>query len=129
MGDFIITTTPTLEGYRVVEYLGPVVVPSVGAGDIIKDWLAGFTDMFGGKSRSYQRVFVKFINHGVKQMMEQAKEHKANAVINLRIETTNLSKGKSVISVLLYGTAVIVEKIESSQEDNENAQGIHRQAG
>jgi len=112
----------------VVKYLGPVVVPSVGAGDIIKDWLAGFTDMFGGKSHSYQKVFAKFINQGVREMSEQARQYGANAIVNFRIETTNLSKGKSVISVVLYGTAVVVERIET-QEDSSDGEGVSRQAG
>ena len=80
MNDFIISTTPTLEGYRIVKYLGPVVVPSVGAGDIIKDWFAGFTDIFGGKSHAYQKVFAKFINQSVKEMAKQARQYGANAV-------------------------------------------------
>ena len=128
MQDFIISTTPTLEGYRVVRYLGPVVVPSVGAGDIIKDWLAGFTDIFGGKSHSYQKVFARFINQGVKQMTNQARQYGANAIVNLRIETTNISKGKSVISVVLYGTAVVVKQIKD-QEDSSNGEGVSGQAG
>lgn len=128
MQDFIISTTPTLEGYRVVRYLGPVVVPSVGAGDIIKDWLAGFTDIFGGKSHSYQKVFAKFINQGVREMTNQARQYGANAIVNFRIETTNISKGKSVISVLLYGTAVVVERIET-QEDSSDGEGVSGQAG
>ena len=144
MDNFTITTTPTLEGYRITRYLGPVVVPSVGAGDMIKDWLAGFTDIFGGKSRSYQKVFAKFINQGVKQMADQARQYGANAIVNFRIETTNISKGKSVISVLLYGTAVVVEpacpacrpqsgrRLESeisAEEDTANGKGVDRQAG
>ena len=126
MSNFIISTTPTLEGYRVSKYLGPVVVPSVGAGDIIKDWLAGFTDIFGGKSHSYQKVFARFINQGVKQMTEQAQQYGANAIVNFRIETTNITKGKSVISVLLYGTAVVVEKVEE-KEEGEDGKGVDRQ--
>jgi len=128
MQDFIISTTPTLEGYRVVKYLGPVVVPSVGAGDIIKDWLAGFTDMFGGKSHSYQKVFAKFINEGVSEMTKQARQYGANAIVNFRIETANITKGKSVISVLLYGTAVVVKQIKT-QEESSDGEGLDRQAG
>jgi len=128
MQDFIISTTPALEGYRVTKYLGPVVVPSVGAGDIIKDWLAGFTDMFGGKSHSYQKVFAKFINEGVSEMTKQARQYGANAIVNFRIETANITKGKSVISVLLYGTAVVVKQIKT-QEESSDGEGLDRQAG
>ena len=112
MENVLVSTTPNLEGYRVRSYLGPIVIPTVGAANMVRDWVAGFTDVFGGKSQSYQKVFAKFLNRGVMEMMKQSKENGANAVLNLRIETTNLSKGKSVISIILYGTAVLIEKIE-----------------
>lgn len=119
MQNVLVTTTQTLEGYRIQSYLGPIVIPTVGAGNIFKDWFAGFTDIFGGKSDSYQKVFAKFINQGVMEMMRQAKENGANAVVNLRLETTNISAGKSVMSIILYGTAVVVHKIEEPQNRSE----------
>ncbi|PIP39026.1 MAG: hypothetical protein COX19_09345 [Desulfobacterales bacterium CG23_combo_of_CG06-09_8_20_14_all_51_8] len=109
MDNMLITTTPVLEGYRIKKYIGPVVVPIVGAGNMIRDWFAGFTDIFGGNSSGYQRVFAKFIHNGVTEMMSQAKSHGANAIIGFHIETTNISTGKSIISIILYGTAVSVE--------------------
>ena len=109
MENMLITTTPVLEGYRITKYIGPVVVPIVGAANMIKDWFAGFTDVFGGNSCGYQKVFAKFIHNGVKEMMSQAKEHGANAIIGFCIETTNISAGKSIISIILYGTAVVVK--------------------
>jgi len=115
MENVIVTTTPSLEGYRIQSYLGPIVIPTVGAGNIFKDWFAGFTDIFGGKSDSYQKVFAKFINQGVMEMIRQAKENGANAVVNLRLETTNISGGKSVISIILYGTAVVIEKVRKTE--------------
>jgi uncharacterized protein YbjQ (UPF0145 family) len=112
MENVLVSTTQTLEGYRITSCLGPIVIPIVGAGNMVRDWFAGFTDVFGGKSQSYQKVFAKFLNQGVMEMIKQAKTNGANAVINLRIETTNISGGKSVVSIILYGTAVIIEKIE-----------------
>jgi len=109
MEKILITTTPVLDGYRIEKYIGPVVVPIVGAGNMIKDWFAGFTDVFGGNSSCYQGVFAKFINNGVSEMTSQAMAHGANAIIGFHIETTNISAGKSIISIILYGTAVIVE--------------------
>jgi uncharacterized protein YbjQ (UPF0145 family) len=111
MENMMITTTPILDGYRIAKYIGPVVVPIVGAGNMIKDWFAGFTDVFGGNSCGYQKVFAKFIQNGVKEMMAQAKDHGANAIVGFHIETTNISAGKSIISIILYGTAVLVEAI------------------
>jgi uncharacterized protein YbjQ (UPF0145 family) len=109
MENMLLTNTPVIEGYRITKYIGPVVVPIVGAGNMVRDWFAGFTDIFGGNSCGYQRAFAKFIHNGVTEMMSQAKASGANAIIGFHIETTNISAGKSIISIILYGTAVIVE--------------------
>lgn len=108
---FIISTTSTLEGYKIESYLGPLIVPSIGAGSFIKDWFGRFTDFFGGRSESYRRTYEKILSAGLSEMSQQAKAHGANAIINLRIETTNISIGKSLISMLLYGTAVVIRPI------------------
>jgi uncharacterized protein YbjQ (UPF0145 family) len=106
---FIITTTDTLQGYEIESYLGPLIIPSVGAGSFIKDWFARFTDFFGGKSKSYRRTYEELLSAGLTEMTRQAIAHGANAIINLRIETTNISGGTSLISILLYGTAVVIK--------------------
>ena len=111
MENMLITTTSSLDGCRITKYVGPVVVPIVGAGNMVRDWFAGFTDLFGGNASGYQRAFAKFIQNGVSEMMSQAKDHGANAITGFRIETTNISSGKSIISIILYGTAVIVEPV------------------
>jgi len=110
MNNIFISTTETLQGYSIESYLGPIVISSVGAGNVIKDWLAGFTDFFGGKSKAYQTTFDELISKGLTQMTQQAQQHGANAILSLRIITTNVSKGKSLLAVILYGTAVIVKK-------------------
>jgi len=111
MENMLITTTSSLDGFVITKYVGPVVVPIVGAGNVVRDWFAGFTDLFGGNSSGYQRAFTKFIENGVAEMMSRVKNHGANAVTGFRIETTNISSGKSIISIILYGTAVIVEPV------------------
>ena len=50
----IITTTPSVEGRRIVKYKGIVfgeVVPGV---NFIKDFAAGLSNFFGGRSGSYE---------------------------------------------------------------------------
>ena len=107
---FVISTTSTLEGYQIESYLGPVIVPSIGAGSFVRDWFARFTDFFGGRSQSYRRTYEKILSAALSEMSEQATAYGANAIMNLRIETTNLSGGKSLMSIILYGTAVVVRK-------------------
>ncbi len=110
---FIVTMTPSVEGHRIVKHIGLAIVPTIGAGSMVKDWLAGFTDVLGGKSGAYKKVYAQFIDDGVQEMISQAKEHGANAIINYRIVTENINvNNKSMISIINYGTAVIIEKIE-----------------
>lgn len=109
----LITTTENIQGLVIDSYLGPIIVPVIGAASFVKDWFAGFTDFFGGKSASYQKSYNKLIGQGIIILKEQARINGANAIVNLRIETTNISTGKSLISFILYGTGVIVSNIES----------------
>jgi len=110
---FIVTMTPSIEGHKITRYIGPVIIPTIGAGSMLKDWFAGFTDILGGKSGAYKKVYAQFINDGVQEMISQAKEHGANAIINYRIVTENIDVNqKSMISIVNYGTAVMIEKVK-----------------
>ena len=110
MDNIFISTSKTLQGYTIEENLGLVIVFSAGAGNIIKDWLAGFTDFFGGKSKAYQATCEKLLIDGMTKMTQQAQQSGANAIVGFRCVITNVSKGKSLLTFMLYGDAVIIKK-------------------
>jgi len=107
----LISTTDGISGYRVASYLDAVIVPCIGAASQIKDKLALFTDFTGGRSAGYQKAFGRILESGLTDLKRQARSLGANAVLGLRIETTNISEGKSLLSFLLYGTAVVLEPL------------------
>lgn len=109
MNNFIVTVGDTIAGYNTVACYGSLIVPSVGAGSFIKDWFARFTDFFGGRSKSYEHTYESLIESGLDSMVQQAKSVGANAIVNLRIASTDIS-GNSIIGILLYGTAVKIEQ-------------------
>ena len=47
MEKFIITTTPTIEGHPIKEYLGTINVNEVIGTNFFSDFAASFTDVFG----------------------------------------------------------------------------------
>ena len=49
-----LTTTPTIEGRRIVEYKGIVFGEVISGVDFVKDFAAGLTNFFGGRSNSYE---------------------------------------------------------------------------
>jgi len=109
--DFIITTTDSVPGYRVESYLDTIFLPCIGAAGTIKDKMAMITDFTGGRAAGFQRAFGRIIESGMNDLKHQAKTKGANAIIGLRIESTNISEGRSLVSFLLYGTAVVVQPV------------------
>jgi len=58
----LVTTTSTVDGKQVQEYLGVINAQSIIGANIFKDIFAGLRDVFGGRSKTYEKV------------LEQAKE-------------------------------------------------------
>ena len=50
----ILTTTPSVEGRVILDYLGIVFGEVVSGVDFVRDMAASFRDIFGGRSRSYR---------------------------------------------------------------------------
>lgn len=50
----IVTTTPSIEGRKIIEYKGLVFGEVISGVDFIKDFAAGLTNIFGGRSGSPQ---------------------------------------------------------------------------
>ncbi len=105
----IITTTPTVEGYKIVEYNGIVFGEVVNGVDFVKDFAAGLTNFFGGRSNSYEGELVQARENAMKEMRQRAMEMGANAVVGVDIDYEVLGQSNNMLMVTASGTAVIVE--------------------
>ena len=54
MRNFLVTTTPILDGIKITDYLGVVNANIVIGANFFSDFAASLTDFFGGRSGSYQ---------------------------------------------------------------------------
>ena len=52
----ILSTTPQIEGRPIREYKGVVTGEVIIGANVLKDFMAGLTDFFGGRSSSYEKV-------------------------------------------------------------------------
>ena len=52
--DMIITTTNSIEGRQIQDYLGVVFGEMISGIDFVRDFTAGLTNFFGGRSNSYE---------------------------------------------------------------------------
>ena len=106
----IISTTNTLEGRQVSEYLGLVSGEAILGANIFKDFFASIRDIVGGRSAAYEQELQKAKEIALQEMQEQAAALGANAVIgvDLDFETIGIGEGGNMLMVSASGTAVVV---------------------
>ena len=107
----LITTSTTLEGYRIVKQLGLVRGITVRSRSILGNMAGGFMTIFGGKSAIYTELCENAREEALQLMIQHAGDLGANAIISMRYDANEVMNG--LTEVLAYGTAVVVEKIES----------------
>ncbi|MEP6676056.1 MAG: heavy metal-binding domain-containing protein [Ferruginibacter sp.] len=104
----LITTSTSLDGYRIIKHLGIVRGITVRSRSLFGNIAGGFQTLFGGKISIYVELCEKTREEAFQLMLQHAQEHGANAVINMRYDANEVMNG--VTEVLAYGTAVMVEK-------------------
>ncbi len=102
----IVSTTPTLEGRAVREYLGVVAGEAILGANIFRDVFAGIRDVIGGRSGSYEKVLREAREEAMKEMMEAARRLGADAVVGIDYDYETLGDTGSMLMVAVSGTAV-----------------------
>ncbi len=106
----LITTSISLEGYKIVKQLGIVRGITVRSRSVFGNMAGSFMTLFGGKNEIYTKLCEKTREEALSLMIMHGKEIGCNAIINMRYDANDVMSG--VTEVLAYGTAVIVEKME-----------------
>ena len=104
----IVTTTPNIEGKKILEYKGIVFGEVISGIDFIKDFTAGLTNIFGGRSGSYEQELIQARYKAMQEMEQHALNMGANAVIGVDIDYEVLGQGGNMIMVTASGTAVVI---------------------
>jgi uncharacterized protein YbjQ (UPF0145 family) len=104
------TTTPTIEGYEITEYIGLVTGEAILGANIFKDLFAGIRDIVGGRSAAYEQELRKARDIALQEMTADAEARGANAVVgvDLDYETIQVGQGGGMLMVSVSGTAVRV---------------------
>lgn len=105
----IVTTTPSIEGKRITEYKGVVFGEVVTGVNFIKDFAAGLTNFFGGRSGSYEGELIQARQDALKELEKRAEMVGGNAVVGVDIDYEVLGQGGNMLMVTASGTAVRVE--------------------
>lgn len=103
----ILTTTQQIEGRPVKEYRGLVCGEVIAGINFVKDFAAGLTNFFGGRSNSYENELIEAREQAIAEMSQRAARMGANAVVGIDIDYEVLGQG-NMLMVTATGTAVLV---------------------
>ncbi|MCT8516668.1 YbjQ family protein [Glaesserella parasuis] len=104
----IITTTPNIENHQLVEYKGLVFGEVVSGANFIRDFLAGITDVIGGRSGAYESKLNSARKEALQELEKEAKKVGANAVVGVSMEYQSMGGDKGMFIVVATGTAVVI---------------------
>jgi uncharacterized protein YbjQ (UPF0145 family) len=102
----IITTTPSVEGKRIVAYHGVVSGEAILGANVFRDFFASIRDVVGGRSGSYEKVLRAGRDTAIDEMAEEAKRLGANAVVGVDLDYGSIGTNESMMMVTAAGTAV-----------------------
>jgi uncharacterized protein YbjQ (UPF0145 family) len=105
---FVVTTTPNVEGRRIVRYLGIVTGEAILGANIFKDLFAGIRDIVGGRSAVYEEELRRARSIALTELRQSAADLGANAVVGVDLDYETVGKG-TMLMVTVSGTAVVVE--------------------
>lgn len=104
----LLSTTSTLDGYQIENYLGIVSGETIIGANIFKDFFASITDIVGGRSSAYEQVLREAKSTAMVEMELQARHLGANAILGIDLDYETIREGMLMVTV--SGTAVKVKK-------------------
>ena len=102
----LVTTTPSVEGRRIVAYHGVVSGEAIFGANVFRDWFASIRDVVGGRSGAYEKVLRSARDTALKEMADEAARLGANAVIGVDLDYGAVGANESMMLVTANGTAV-----------------------
>ena len=107
--NLLVTTTPTVEGRKIVRYAGLVTGEAILGANIFRDIFAGLRDIVGGRSGAYQKELRRARDIAMAEMASAASELGANAVVGVDLDYETVGGSSSMLMVSITGTAVVLE--------------------
>ena len=102
----ILTTTPSVDGRQITEYLGVVTGEAILGANIVRDLFTGVRDIVGGRSGAYEEELRKAREIAMEELGAEATSRGADAVVGIDLDYETVGQGGSMLMVSASGTAV-----------------------
>ena len=104
----IITTTNSVDGYRVEKYLGIESVEYVIGTGIFSEFTAGLSDLLGVRASAFEKKLQEAKQVAIETLKIRAYRMGANAVIGVDMDYTEFSGNQ--IALIINGTLVLMTR-------------------
>jgi len=103
------TTTPTLEGRKITEYIGIISADIIIGANIFSDLFAAVRDIVGGRSATYEKKLNEAKEMALEELEEEAFKLSADAIVGIDFDYETVGSKGSMLMVSVSGTAVKIE--------------------
>lgn len=105
----ILTTTPTVEGRTITQYRGIVFGEVISGVNVLKDFTAGLSNFFGGRSNTYEEELMNARTQALSELEQRAVRLGADAVVGIDVDYEVLGSDNGMLMVTVSGTAVSLD--------------------
>ncbi|MDY6776792.1 MAG: YbjQ family protein [Candidatus Nanohaloarchaea archaeon] len=105
--DVLVTTSHSIDE-NIDEYLGIVISDVTPGRHLGKDFMSGLRNIFGGRSRSWERTLRENQEQAMQELADRAEDMGADAVIAVDMEDEAVGAG-NMMNIKAVGTAVKLE--------------------
>ncbi|PCH63151.1 MAG: hypothetical protein COC19_01590 [SAR86 cluster bacterium] len=103
------TTTPTVQGREITDYLGVVVGEAILGANVFKDIFASIRDIVGGRAGAYEDEMAKARDIAFAEVEDEAIRLGANAIVGIDLDYEVVGTKGGMMMVSVSGTAVILK--------------------
>ena len=100
------TTTATVDGREITDYLGIVVGEAILGANVFKDMFGALRDIVGGRSGAYEREMGKARGIAFEDMEAEARRLGADGIVGIDIDYEVVGAQGGMMMVSVSGTAV-----------------------
>ena len=100
------TTTHTIQGGQITDYLGVVVGEAILGANIFKDIFGAVRDIVGGRAGAYEKELGNARDIAFKELEAEAKSLGANAIVGIDLDYEVVGANGGMMMVSVSGTAV-----------------------
>lgn len=108
----LLSTTSSLEGKTIKEYMGIVFGEAISGINFAKDFVVSITNFVGGRASEYEEELVLARADAVREMIERAEKIGANGLVGVKVDVESITvgeQGQMMIMVMATGTAVSIK--------------------